>query len=193
MERFWTEPSDDRRCQPKGDRHGDIHIIWHYHRTLRKPGTWTIGSLDRGSSDGRRSPSTAQPFMLRRRAVALSQHRRNDVDIGFSVRIPTSGRPFPRLDAAIARVVEGRMVAAKLTTTDWLGPFPNRSEAFARADRTGLKKVRGCGHGRPRSERTQPSGGRSGLGAGLCDSAPKTVPKFGSGEAGGCRSRPADG
>jgi hypothetical protein len=33
-----------------------------------------------------------------------------------------------------------------LTTTDWFGPFPTRAEAFARADRTRLKMVRGCRH-----------------------------------------------
>jgi hypothetical protein len=38
---------------------------------------------------------------------------------------------------------------AKLTTTGWLGPFADRGEAFAHADKTGLKTVKGCGHCRP--------------------------------------------
>jgi hypothetical protein len=38
---------------------------------------------------------------------------------------------------------------ARPTTSDWLGPFADRSEAFARADKTGLKTVKGCGHCRP--------------------------------------------
>jgi hypothetical protein len=38
---------------------------------------------------------------------------------------------------------------AKRTTTDWFGPFTSREAAFARAARTGLETVSGCGHCRP--------------------------------------------
>jgi hypothetical protein len=33
--------------------------------------------------------------------------------------------------------------------TDWYGPYQTREEAFARADRTGMGRVVGCGHCKP--------------------------------------------
>ncbi len=38
---------------------------------------------------------------------------------------------------------------AKLKATDWFGPYETREQAFARAERTKLRKVTACGHCKP--------------------------------------------
>ncbi len=42
-----------------------------------------------------------------------------------------------------------KMLGRVYKTSEWLGPFATRGEAFERARRTGLTTVRGCGHWRP--------------------------------------------